>query len=139
MDKETAELVRALAGVTRRVPRFTSELLTGTLPPERERTFAALLMDLADVLVTHASTREAPAAPVSLADRVGVTGRQLVGVSARLRTGTATGNQLREAARLLEALVEVLDLYADKLDGPPAAAERPDLPEPPNPEPPPEP
>lgn len=139
MDEETAELVRALAGVNKHVPEVSRELLTGTMQPERERAFAALLMELADVLVTHAGAQQEPAAPVTLADRVGVTGRQLVAVSARLRMGTATGDQLHEVARLLEALAEVLDRYADKLPSPPSSAERPGSPEPPIPEPPPEP
>src|SRR4051812_44100360 len=99
------------------------------MQPERERAFAALLMELADVLVTHANAQQEPAAPVTLADRVGVTGRQLVAVSARLRTGTATEDQLHEVARLLEVLAEVLHLYANKLPSPPASAERSDLPE----------
>ncbi|ADJ48512.1 hypothetical protein AMES_6686 [Amycolatopsis mediterranei S699] len=130
MNRQTAELVRALAGVNNHVPQVSRELLTGTMPPERERAFAALLMELADVMVAHASDQEEPAAPVTLADRVGVTGRKLVAVSARLRTDTATGDQLHEVARLLVALAEVLDLYADKLPSPPASA---DPPEPPGP------
>ncbi|WP_410639290.1 hypothetical protein [Amycolatopsis sp. lyj-346] len=115
MDEQAAELVRALAGVNNHVPRVSRELLTGTMPPERERAFAALLMELADVLVTHANAQEEPTAPVTLADRVGVTGRRLVAVSARLRTDTATGDQLHEVARVLEALAGGLDLYAGKL------------------------
>jgi hypothetical protein len=139
VDKATAEVVRALAGVTKHVPEVSRELLTGTMQPERERVFAGLLMELADVLVTHANDQESPAAPLTLADRVSITGRQLVALAMRLRTSTANSHQLHEMAGLLVALAEVLSLYADKLPGPPAAAERPDLPEPPTPELPPEP
>lgn len=122
MDQQTAELVRALAGVTKHVPEISRELLTGTMAAERERAFATLLMELADVLMTHADDRDAPAAPLTLADRVSITGRQLVEVAVRLRASTATPDQLHETAGLLAALAEVMRLYADKLS-PPAPAE----------------
>jgi hypothetical protein len=130
MDQQTAELVRALAGVNKHVPEISRELLTGTMASERERAFAGLLMELADVLITHANNQDAPAAPLTLADRVTITGRQLVTVAVRLRTSTATSDQLHETAGLLVALAEVLRLYAGKLT-PPASAKAADPPEPP--------
>ncbi|MFJ1767981.1 hypothetical protein ACIOD2_47230 [Amycolatopsis sp. NPDC088138] len=131
MDKEAAELVRALAGVNIHVPEISRELLAGTMQPERQRIFAGMLMELADVLFTHANNQEAPQAPLTLADRVGITARQLVAVAMHLRTSTATPHQLNETAGLLVAQSEVLRLYADKLPTPPAPARPPDSPEPP--------
>ncbi|WP_410675475.1 hypothetical protein [Amycolatopsis sp. cmx-4-68] len=131
MDQQTAELVRALAGVNKHVPEISHELLTGTMTSDRERAFAELLMELADVLTTHANDRDAPAGPLTLADRVSITGRQLLAVAMRLRTTTATPDQLHETAGLLVALAEVLQLYADKLP-PPAPTETTDPPEPPD-------
>jgi hypothetical protein len=49
----------------------------------------------------------------------------------RLRTSTATPDQLHETAGLLVALAEVLGLYAEKLP-PPAPAETTGPPEPPD-------
>ena len=130
MDQQTAELVRALAGVTKHVPEISRKLLTGTLAAERERAFAGLLVELADVLTTHADDRDAPAAPLTLADRISITGRQLITVAGRLRASTATPDQLQETAGLLGALAEVLRLYADKLP-PPAHVKTTAPPEPP--------
>ncbi|MEV6871676.1 hypothetical protein [Amycolatopsis sp. NPDC051128] len=131
MDQQAAELVRALAGVTKHVPEISHELLTGTMASERERAFAGLLLELADVLTTHVDNRERPAAPLTLADRVSITGRQLIAVAVRLRASTATSDQLHETAGLLVALAEVLRLYADKLPSP-RPAEITDPPEPPD-------
>ncbi len=131
MDQQAVELVRALAGVNKHVPEVSRELLTGTMASERERAFAGLLMELADVLTTHADAREAPAAPLTLADRVSITGRQLIAVAVHLRTSTATPHQLHETAKLLAALAEVLQLYVDKLPQP-ASTETTEPPEPPN-------
>ncbi|MEV4049592.1 hypothetical protein AB0J55_00230 [Amycolatopsis sp. NPDC049688] len=131
MNQQTAELVRALAGVTKHVPEVSRELLTDTMPADRERAFAALLMELADVLMAHADDRDAPTGPLTLADRVSITGRQLVTIAVRLRTKTAMPDQLHETAGLLVALADVLQLYGDKL-GPPAPADTTDPPEPPD-------
>ncbi|WIY05584.1 hypothetical protein QRX60_17665 [Amycolatopsis mongoliensis] len=117
--------------MNKHVPEISRELLTGTMASKRERAFAGLLMELADVLITHANNQDAPAAPLNLADRVTITGRQLVTVAMRLRTSTATSDQLHETVGLLAALAEVLRLYADNLT-PPASAKAADPPEPPD-------
>jgi hypothetical protein len=130
---EVAQLLTSLGSVHRAVPTVIRELATGTMPPDRQRLFAGLLMELADLIADNAGDPKDVTAPVALADRVGVTGRQLVAVSARLRTGTVTPEHLREVARLLVALAEVLELYAGKLPASPTAADSSDMPEPPGP------
>ena len=116
---EVAKLLTSLGSVHRAVPTVIRELATNAMPPDRQRLFAGLLMELADLIADHAGDPKDVTAPVALADRVGVTGRQLVAVSARLRTGTVTPEHLREVARLLVALAEVLELYAGKMPEPP--------------------
>ncbi|AEK40658.1 hypothetical protein [Amycolatopsis mediterranei] len=130
VSSEVAQLLTSLGSVHRAVPTVIRELATNTMPPEQQRMFAGLLMELADLMVDHAGGREDVTAPSALADRVGTTGRQLVTVSARLRTGTSTPEQLNEVARLLVALAEVLELYAGKMPTASAATDPPDVPEP---------
>ncbi|GHG29937.1 MULTISPECIES: hypothetical protein [Amycolatopsis] len=115
MDQQTAELVRTLAGVLKHVPEISCELLTGTMPPERERAFAALLMELADVLTTHANNADARGAPVTLAEHVGLGGRHLVAVAVRLRTTTATPDQFHDTADSLLEVTRMLQTHANTL------------------------
>lgn len=127
MNRQTAELVRALAAVTKHVPRVSTELLAGTMAADKQQEFAGLLIDLAGLLASHADDQAEPGTPVRLSDRLATTGRQLVAVATRLQVGALSGADLREVGRLLTALAEVVNLYADKL----AAPDPPTSPEPP--------
>ena len=75
MNRQTAELVRALSAVTNHIPRLTTELLQGTLQPERQREYAGLLSGLAGLLKIHADDQEQgdiptpTGAPLEAADR----------------------------------------------------------------------
>ena len=131
MKRQTAELVRALAAVTKHVPRISTELLAGQLAPEKQRELARLFDGLASRLASHAEEQE-PKRTVTLADRLARTGRELLQVAPQLEAGALTATELQEISGLLRALAEVLDLYADKLDGPPATADPPDRPESPD-------
>ncbi|MDX3187858.1 hypothetical protein PV458_05560 [Streptomyces sp. MN03-5084-2B] len=77
MKRQTAELIRALAAVTKPVPRISTELLAGTMPAAKQREFAGLLEGLAGLLVAHADEQE-PKMPETLADRLARTGRELL-------------------------------------------------------------
>ena len=58
MNRETAELVRALTGLGKHLPDFITELLSGRLSVQRQHAFAGLLAELADQLDAHADDRE---------------------------------------------------------------------------------
>lgn len=133
MKRQTAELIRALAAVTKPVPRISTDLLTGTMPADKQREFAGLLEGLAGLLVAHADEQEPKTTPETLADRLARTGRELLQAATQLEADALTGSDLQEASRLLRALAEVLDLYGGKLPAPPAAAAPPDVPESPGP------
>ncbi|MBE1500931.1 putative membrane chloride channel (bestrophin family) [Amycolatopsis lexingtonensis] len=132
MKRETGDLVRALAAVNKHMPRISTELLTEAMAAEKQREFAGLLVGLASLLIAHADEQE-PNGPVTLADRVRTTGRELLRVAAQLEAEALSGPDLQEVARLLVALAEVLGLYAGKLPVPPATAGPPDLSESPGP------
>jgi hypothetical protein len=121
VKRQTADLVRALAAVTKHVPRVSTELLAGTLPAEKQRDLARLFDGLANLLVSHAQEQE-PKTPVTLADRLTSTGRELLQAAAELEAGTLARRDLEEVSGLLRALTDVLDLYGDKLLTTPAAA-----------------
>jgi hypothetical protein len=129
MKPETAELLTSLGSVHRAVPAVIRELATGTMPPERQRQFAGLLAELADVVATHAGEPEAGEAPMALADRLALSGRQPMAVSARLRAGTVSRARLQEARGWLAALGDVVGLYAEQLPALPVTPERTDQPE----------
>nr|WP_225957922.1 hypothetical protein [Amycolatopsis lexingtonensis] len=114
------------------MPRISTELLTEAMAAEKQREFAGLLVGLASLLIAHADEQE-PNGPVTLADRVRTTGRELLRVAAQLEAEALSGPDLQEVARLLVALAEVLGLYAGKLPVPPATAGPPDLSESPGP------
>lgn len=59
MDQQTGELNRALLAVNQHIPRVATELLTGTLPPERQHEFAGLLIELGELLHLHADDKAA--------------------------------------------------------------------------------
>ena len=118
LTPEAAQLLTSLGSVNRAVPTVIRELATGAMSPDRQRAFAGLLMELADLLADHADTSDSTTAPTALADHIGTTGRQLIAVSARLRTNTASPDHLREVAGLLVALAEALQLYAGKMPQP---------------------
>jgi hypothetical protein len=132
VKRETADLVRALGAVTRHIPRVTTELLAEAMPASKQREFAGLLDGLASLLATHADEQD-PKDPVTLADRTRVAGRELLRVATQLETETLSESELVEVSGLLRVLAEVLDLYGGKLPTPPAAADPPNLPEPPAP------
>jgi hypothetical protein len=132
VKRQTAELIRALAAVTKHVPRVSTELLAGTLPADKQREFAGLLGGLASLLTTHADDQE-PKEPVTLADRLTATGRELLQAAAQLEAGAVDGSDLQEVSGLLRALAEVLDPYAAKLPVPLAATDTPEVPESPGP------
>jgi hypothetical protein len=58
MNRETAELVRALTGLGKHLPEFITELLSGRLSVQRQHEFAGLLAELAERLDAHADDRE---------------------------------------------------------------------------------
>jgi hypothetical protein len=61
MDELITELVRALHAVNQHTPHVATALLTGTLPPTKQREFAQLLTNLGDLLHQHADTPSPPA------------------------------------------------------------------------------
>ena len=125
MNRQTAELIRALAAVTKHVPRISTELLAGTMPADKQREFAGLLEGLATLLAGHAEEQE-PEQPVTLSHRIARTGRELLQAATQLEADALTDADLQEVSGLLRALAEVLDLYGGKLPGPPAAADPPE-------------
>ncbi|WP_410671951.1 hypothetical protein [Amycolatopsis sp. cmx-4-68] len=125
MTPETAELLTSLGSVHQAVPAVIRELATGTMPPERQRQFAGLLAELADVVAAHAGEPDASETPTALAERLALSGRQLLAVSARLRAGTMSRDRLTEVSSWLTALGDVVGLYAEQLPDAPV------LPEPP--------
>lgn len=58
----TRQLIQALAAVNHKVPQVGLALLEQRMSPEGQRAFAELLMELADLLRTHAD-RHAAAGP----------------------------------------------------------------------------
>jgi hypothetical protein len=128
VKRQTAELVRARAAVTKPVPRISTELLAGQLQPEKQRKFAGLLEGVARLFVAHADDQQ-PDEPVTLSRRIAHTGRELLEPAAQLDADALTGPDLQEVSGLLRALAEVLDLYGGKLP----ASEPPDVPESPDP------
>jgi hypothetical protein len=132
MNRQTAELIRALAAVTKHVPRVSTELLAGTMPADKQREFARLLEGLARLLAAHADDQE-PEEPVTLSRRIARTGRELLEAAAQLEADALTNADLHEVSGLLRALAEVLDLYGGKLPAPPAAADPSEVPESPGP------
>jgi hypothetical protein len=132
MNRQTAELIRALAAVTKHVPRVSTELLAGTMPADKQREFAGLLEGLARLLVAHADDQE-PEEPVTLSHRIARTGRELLEAAAQLEADALTNTDLQQVSGLLRALAEVLELYGGKLPAPPAAADPPDASESPRP------
>ncbi len=131
MTPETAELLTSLGSVHQAVPRVIRELATGTMPPERQRQFAGLLAELADVVAAHAGEPNTSETPTALADRLALSGRQLLAVGARLRTGTVSRERLHEVSGWLAALGDVVGLYAEQLPAAPVLPEPADEPEPP--------
>ncbi|WP_410675528.1 hypothetical protein [Amycolatopsis sp. cmx-4-68] len=113
------------------MPRVIRELATGTMPPERQRQFAGLLAELADVVAAHAGEPNTSETPTALADRLALSGRQLLAVGARLRTGTVSRERLHEVSGWLAALGDVVGLYAEQLPAAPVLPEPADEPEPP--------
>ncbi|WP_410669450.1 hypothetical protein [Amycolatopsis sp. cmx-4-68] len=131
MTPETAELLTSLGSVHHAVPAVIRELATGTMSPERQRQFAGLLAELADVVAAHAGEPGEGEAPTALADRLALSGRQLLAVSARLRAGTMSRDRLTEVSGWLTALGDVVGLYAEQLPDAPVLPESADEPEPP--------
>ncbi|MGW4059721.1 hypothetical protein ACWEGE_15655 [Amycolatopsis sp. NPDC004747] len=128
MKRQTAELIRALAAVTKPVPRISTELLAGTMPADKQWEFAGLLEGLAGLFAAHADDQE-PKTPETLARRLARTGRELLQAATQLEADALPGSDLQQLSGLLRALAEVLDLYVGKLPDPPAAADPPDMPE----------
>ncbi|RSM40185.1 hypothetical protein DMA12_27590 [Amycolatopsis balhimycina DSM 5908] len=131
MTPETAELITSLGSVHRAVPTVVRELATGTMPPERQRQFAGLLAELADVVAAHAGEPAASETPMALADRLALSGRQLMAVGARLRAGTMSRDRLQEVSGWLAALGDVVGLYAEQLPASPVTPKQVNQPEPP--------
>ncbi|WP_103338188.1 hypothetical protein [Amycolatopsis sp. CA-126428] len=131
MKRETGDLVRALAAVTKHIPRVSTELLAGTLPADKQRELARLFDGLATLLTSHANDQE-PKEPLTLADRLTSTGRELLRAAAQLEAEALDGSDVQEVSGLLKALAEVLDLYSGKLPALPVTAE-PEPSEPPAP------
>jgi hypothetical protein len=132
VKRQTADLVRALGAVNKHMPRVSTELLTGTMPADKQREFAGLLVGLANLLATHADEQE-PKQPVALADRTRVAGQELLRAATQLDVGALSGPDLKEVSGRLKALIEVLDSSGDNLPTAPAAALPPDPPESPGP------
>ncbi|MGV9368025.1 hypothetical protein [Amycolatopsis sp. NPDC003731] len=131
MTPETAELLTSLGSVHQAVPAVIRELATGTMPPQRQRQFAGLLAELADVVAAHAGEPGEGEAPTALAERLALSGRQLLAVSARLRAGTMSRDRLSGVSGWLAALGDVVGLYAEQLPASPVTPGQADQPEPP--------
>ena len=58
MNRQTADLVRAMTGLNKHLPQVITDLLAGRLSVERQHEFAGLLAELAEQLDTHADDRE---------------------------------------------------------------------------------
>jgi hypothetical protein len=58
VNRQTAEVIRALTAVTKHVPQVTTELLAGSLTVARQQEFADLLAALAEILHEHADDRD---------------------------------------------------------------------------------
>jgi hypothetical protein len=54
MNRQSAELVRALTAVASHFPRVVIDLPTGDLPVSKQHEFADLLAELSDLLRDHA-------------------------------------------------------------------------------------
>ncbi|MEV6831229.1 hypothetical protein [Amycolatopsis sp. NPDC051102] len=115
--------------MAKHVPLVSRELLGETMPADKQREFARLLEGLARLLVEHANEQE-PKESATLADRIATTGRDLLNVANEVEAETFTNRDFQEVAGMLRAFAEVLELYGDKLGGPPTP---PDPPEPPKP------
>lgn len=61
MNETTIALVEALGSVNRHVPLIASSLLSGTLPEAKQHEFARLLIELGELLHSHADVQEASA------------------------------------------------------------------------------
>ena len=57
MNCQTAELIWALTGLEKQLPKFITELLSGRLSVERQHEFAGLVAELAGQLHAHADAR----------------------------------------------------------------------------------
>jgi hypothetical protein len=58
MNRHTGELVNALHGVSKHVPRVVTDLLAGTLSVAKQHEFAGLLVELGELLHSHAADQE---------------------------------------------------------------------------------
>lgn len=58
MNRETGELVNALYAVNQHVPRLATELLAGALPTAKQHEFAGLLIELGELLHSHADDQD---------------------------------------------------------------------------------
>ncbi|WP_034273178.1 hypothetical protein [Haloechinothrix halophila] len=58
LEPDTRALLSALAAINGKVPDVALALLEGRITPQRQREFAELLLELAELLRTHANNGE---------------------------------------------------------------------------------
>ncbi len=63
LEPDTKALLSALAAINGKVPDVALALLEGRMTPQRQREFADLLTELAELLRTHAGELVIPAEP----------------------------------------------------------------------------
>jgi hypothetical protein len=62
VNKQTAHLVSALGAVNQRIPEVCRALLADEMTVAKQREFAGLLIELGNVLHSHATSKEKAAA-----------------------------------------------------------------------------
>lgn len=71
MNRQTADLVRALTGLGKHLPQVITDILSGRLSVERQHEFAGLLGKLAEQLKVHADDRERGAIQIPRVELLG--------------------------------------------------------------------
>ncbi|GAA5124060.1 hypothetical protein [Haloechinothrix salitolerans] len=74
LEPDTKALLSALAAINGKVPDVALALLEGRMSPQRQREFADLLTELAELLRTHAGGLMIPGKPTEPADGSADTG-----------------------------------------------------------------
>jgi hypothetical protein len=65
VNEQTAGLVNALHAVDKHVPTVATALLAGSLPVGKQREFAGLLIELGELLHSHADGQDAGIIPAT--------------------------------------------------------------------------
>jgi hypothetical protein len=59
MNRDTADLNRALDAINQHLPRMVNDVLLGQMPPKKQHEFAELLIELGELLHRHADAEQA--------------------------------------------------------------------------------